>query len=909
MAKSPSIILREIDDSAYAITTSDTSIAVIGYATKGPIGIPTLTTSRNEFVETFGIPPTSAPWSHLAVYKAFNQGNQVIFVRVAETTGVNAAIAAEKIITNASPATAGYQTFSETDPVAYGSYTSQEIYDFKLEIDGSGVPRDVYIASPISGDWNLNDIATQINTQITSNTSGFQEFSTNSNPSIATANKEFKFKVSIDGTDLMTSVGTESNDFSVFLNPGDTLSEIATDIETALTNGTHGYQTWTKSGGIADKTGASPLAITTSYDFNIAVDGGAATDISITTGGTAPTWQEVAELMQTAINSTIGAGSVKVYILEAATNGKFMIVSDAIGEGASSIALVDDTIATGGTPFFAALDGGDNDGTIDTAIAGGNGTNPTDNYTVNVNANTGRIRITSDSTGTSSEVAITAPTIGNYLGTLLGGVLEANDGEVAISATASISNSKIKIISDATGTSSSVEITEGNGADNEHLIALLAVDTAVDGEAEVLAATTDNILFRAKEKGTQTNNISVVKSSRTSPIDGSTIHKVEILYREDIVETFDEISLTEEDTNFFVTKINSDPSNGGSEWIEVEYEDNDDNGVLTFTDGTYTLGSGIDVYTDGDLMGDYDYKVGTDGIPTSGGAALFTNVMTTSSDLANQEEFDYHILLTPDNGSEATQNAAISLAEYRKDFIYVADPPYGLTYDEVADWHNGSGGYGRNTAMNSSYAATYWPWLKTFNSVSGEYVWCPPSVFIGEKYMEVDRRYGPWYAPAGDTRGKLIASDYETSPSFAQREILYGDLNAINPIVNFPAKGLEIYGQKTLLRANSALNRVNVRRMVIYVKKLIKSAMEGIVFEQHTQDTWTRATNFINSILEPVRQQNGISDYRVIIDNTTNTADVIAQGIMKGIIKLVPVGVVEIIDLKISILSPGATIT
>jgi len=161
---------------------------------------------------------------------------------------------------------------------------------------------------------------------------------------------------------------------------------------------------------------------------------------------------------------------------------------------------------------------------------------------------------------------------------------------------------------------------------------------------------------------------------------------------------------------------------------------------------------------------------------------------------------------------------------------------------------------------------------------------------------------------AGDSRGKIIAYDYETSPSFAQREILYGDFNAVNPIVNFTAKGLEIYGQKTLLRENSALNRVNVRRMVIYAKKLIRRAMEGVVFEPHNADSWARATNLINAILEPIRQANGLSSYRVTIDSSTNTPDVIAQSIMKGIIKLVPVGTIEIIDLTITIQSAGTII-
>ena len=108
---------------------------------------------------------------------------------------------------------------------------------------------------------------------------------------------------------------------------------------------------------------------------------------------------------------------------------------------------------------------------------------------------------------------------------------------------------------------------------------------------------------------------------------------------------------------------------------------------------------------------------------------------------------------------------------------------------------------------------------------------------MGEKFLEIDKIYKPWYSPAGDSRGKLSsASDVETSPSFAEREQLYGDFNCVNPIVDFYSKGIEIFGQKTALRENQAVNRVNVRRMIIYIKKLIKLALDGMLFEPNNPD-------------------------------------------------------------------------
>lgn len=902
MAKSPSITIREVDKSTYAVSSSDTVLAIVGYGTKGPIGEARSVATRNDFIRTFGPLPENSPWGHLAAYRAFNQSNNLIYYRVAETEGSNAAVAAERVITNAHPATAGYQEFSETDPVAYGSYTLQEVYDFQLTVDGEPTStRNVFITSPASGDWTLDSIASAINTQITSATSGFQEFDAVNDPSIASPHRDYRFKVDVDGASVASG-----EDLSIILDPGDSLADIATKIGSTMESGSRGYQRWDFDSAVSlsDTTG---LSAGVDYSFNVDVDGGGAQDVTIT-ATTDMTYEELID----AINTYMDNNSINAYTyFDTAGNGHIRVQSETEGS-TSSIALVDDNIAADGNPLF---DGLSTTGSFGSAVSGADSslTEDTD-YSVEINADTERIRIISGTTGSSSSISLSSPTIGMSLATLLGGLLGANNGEDAVDASAAVEDNRVRITSDLSGAGSEILIEESSdgGADNEDLVTLLGTETAVAGEDAVYESSTDNILFTAKEKGTATNNIDVVKSSRTSPIDDSTIHTVEVYYNNDLQETFDDVSLAEADDNFFVTVINQDPSNGGSEWVEVEYEDNNDDGELTFPDGTYWLGREQDdtdsAYTDGDEIGEYDYRPGNDGIPSSGGAALFTAALATTGDLGNTEKYNFHILSTPDNGSEATQNAAITLAEHRKDFIYIADPPYGLEYDEVTEWHNGKGSHGRNSAINTSYAASYWPWLKTYDATLGEYVWTPPSVFIGEKYIQTDNRFGPWYAPAGDTRGRLIASDIETSPSLPQRDVLYGDLNAMNPIVEFSAKGIIIYGQKTLYRANSAINRVNVRRTLIYIKKLVKNAMEGLIFEPHTPASWNRATNLVSSILEPIRQDGGLEDYQVAIDDTTNTEDLISQGIMSGIITIVPVGTIERIELSLKFLNPGASI-
>jgi hypothetical protein len=443
-------------------------------------------------------------------------------------------------------------------------------------------------------------------------------------------------------------------------------------------------------------------------------------------------------------------------------------------------------------------------------------------------------------------------------------------------------------------------------------------------------ADSSKVVFQAKEYGSSYNTAYLTFTQRTNPVDGDSIYDLKFYFDSTLMETYADVSFESADSRYYPTLVNATIDNGGSSYMVVDTKLRGDlinaRPVLSSTSGTintYYLGKSTgtsdsrfyckwrgDTFTA--VVGDshwYTYKIGRDGILLNSGDTLFTNMLATTASLANQESWDYHILACPDNSNSAVADAGIALAEYRKDFLFLVDPPFGKTAANVVNWHNGTGTQGRSTVLNSSYAATYWPWLKDYNSLSGQYVYSPPSQFLVEKLCEVDKYYGPWYAPAGDIRGKIIAYDYETSPSLSDRENLYGDLNAVNPIVNFATKGLEVYGQKTLLRSTTALNRVNVRRMVIYAKKLIKTAMDSIVFEPHNADSWARARTIINSILEPIRQGGGLSDYKVTIDSTTNTSDLIAQSIMKGIIQLVPVGTIEIIELTMQIKAAGSTIT
>ena len=409
-----------------------------------------------------------------------------------------------------------------------------------------------------------------------------------------------------------------------------------------------------------------------------------------------------------------------------------------------------------------------------------------------------------------------------------------------------------------------------------------------------------------------------------------------------LAETLDRVTFDNSgDSNYFITRVNASKLNGGSDWITIVTTEGDFNylsrpkisrDVALFGDSapgiTFPNINGKPLgESDGDTnftswpssnwqINLADYFPGSDGTigdTTSGHNAQWTAALDK---LNNEEIYNFHLLITPDNIGEIVANKAIEIAERRGDFLYIADPPPTTegtsasdAVEDVVEWHNGTGSHGRGAALNSSYAATYWPWLTDYEEISEEYLSSPPSIFIASKMLENDRLFDPWVATAGTSRGTLSAFDYEASPSPNERDQMYGGLNAVNPIVNQQARGLVIWGQKTLQRENTATNRINTRRMLIHVKKLLRRELVSVLFEPHDAISWGRATNIARSILEPIRQRRGISSYTVTFDRTTTSENDIQNNILRGRVRIVPINTIEFIDVGIEINPAGTTLT
>jgi phage tail sheath protein FI len=279
-----------------------------------------------------------------------------------------------------------------------------------------------------------------------------------------------------------------------------------------------------------------------------------------------------------------------------------------------------------------------------------------------------------------------------------------------------------------------------------------------------------------------------------------------------------------------------------------------------------------------------------------------TNYTNMVNLLANQDDYRFNVILTPgliDSGAFAsTVTSIISNTQNRGDSIYVVDQnPYNSTVGNAVT---------AASTRNTSYAATYWPWVQTVDPDSGQRVWVPASTMIGGVYAFNDSVSEPWFAPAGINRGGLsnvIRAEQKLPQS--SRDSLYS--GNVNPIATFPGTGTVVYGQKTLQKQASALDRVNVRRLLIALKSYISQVANNLVFEQNTIATRNQFLSQVNPYLESVQQRQGLYAFKVIMDDSNNTADVIDRNQLVGQIYIQPTKTAEFIYLDFNILPTGAT--
>jgi len=271
--------------------------------------------------------------------------------------------------------------------------------------------------------------------------------------------------------------------------------------------------------------------------------------------------------------------------------------------------------------------------------------------------------------------------------------------------------------------------------------------------------------------------------------------------------------------------------------------------------------------------------------------------------LANTDDYKFNVLLTPglyDQGNFAGKvSTIIANTQNRGDNIYVLDP-VGYSVSTISSVVSAA------ATRNTSYAAEYWPWCQVVEPSTGDNVWVPASTVIAGVYAYNDTVAEPWFAPAGINRGGLstvIRAKLKLSQT--QRDTLY--TGKLNPIATFPGTGVVVYGQKTLQTAASALDRVNVRRLLIALKSYISQVANNLVFEQNTIATRNQFLSQVNPYLTSVQQRQGLYAFKVVMDDTNNTPDVIDRNELRGQIYLQPTKTAEFIYLDFNVTPTGAS--
>ena len=318
--------------------------------------------------------------------------------------------------------------------------------------------------------------------------------------------------------------------------------------------------------------------------------------------------------------------------------------------------------------------------------------------------------------------------------------------------------------------------------------------------------------------------------------------------------------------------------------------------------GSFENGAGSNIPTTSSA------KFGSDagnGLATGSIQGLIPSDYTASiSILKNKDEYKFKTLVVPglnQQNHSTTIDTIIANTTERGDNLFVADlVQYGASVSTTKT---------ESEELDTNYAASYWPWVQVRSTELNRNVWCPASTVIPGVFAKNDSIAAPWFAPAGETRGKLgrLGIKTEAKLSKAQRDDLY--TSKVNPIATFPDVGLVVFGQKTLQQATSALDRVNVRRLLLDVKDTIGGFSEKLVFEQNTQQTRDRFVRQATPYLESLVQRQGLYAFQVKMDGQLNTSDVIDENKLVGQVFLQPTKTAEFVVLDFTITPTGASFT
>ena len=395
------------------------------------------------------------------------------------------------------------------------------------------------------------------------------------------------------------------------------------------------------------------------------------------------------------------------------------------------------------------------------------------------------------------------------------------------------------------------------------------------------------------------------------------------LNNKNILESFNGVNLDPNSDRFISLVIGDQKLSYNSTNVQMELSGSYPNNSryvrvksVNYSTPTYLDSNGIISNTlySGSLPanGSGSFSGATGSVAANVGTTMYENISTITQGLSgsnydnmvalfgNQEAYQFNLLFTPgllNDKHSSVVSTIITNTQNRGDNLYVLDLiDYNGTVSSIIP---------QAQTRNTSYAASYWPWVRIVDPATGKQVWVPASTVIPGVYAFNDKVSAPWFAPAGINRGGLstvLQAQFKLTQ--ANKDSLYS--NNINPLATLPKNGVVVFGQKTLQKQSSALDRVNVRRLMIEMKNYIRQIADTVVFEQNTIATRNSFVARVTPFLEGIQQKQGLYAYKIIMDDSNNGPAVIDQNQLVGQIYIQPTRTAEFISLDFILLPTGA---